>query len=125
MVDLHHETAPIKEPTMPTEISLPVAVAYFTVRIPADRTTVTLAAEAERVVERYLYNGSVVDVDLDLDMDDLEHPAYVVMVRIENWKSVADLTSRVQIQRDRFSSGLYSSTEPKILTDPNYHAATA
>jgi len=108
---------------MATNNLLPVAVAYFTVRVPADQHSVQYAEDAERVVERYLYNGSVHPAELD--MDDFDHPAYIVMVRIENWKSVSDLTSQVQQQRDRFSSGLYSSTEPKILTDPNYHIATA
>lgn len=115
---------------MPTEISLPVAVAYFMVRVPARETMsayesrTTYKEDARHEVEAYLYGGGSV-LEVDLDNDDFNHPAYVVTVRIENYRSVSDLTSRVQQQRDRFSSGLYSSTEPKILTDPNYHVATA
>jgi len=101
---------------MATNTPLPAAVAYFTVRVPANGTDVQEEADAERVVERYLYNGSVVTVDFD--MDDFDHPVYIVMVRVQNWKSVADLTGQIQYQRDRFSSGLYSSTEPKILLTP-------
>jgi len=106
-----------------TNSTLPVAVAYFTVRVP-----VSIAAEyeedARRVIERYLYSGAEV-TNVDLDMDDFDHPVYVVTVRTEGWKSVALLTGQVQYQRDRLSSGLYSSTQPKILADPNYHVAMA
>jgi len=103
---------------MTNTTDIPVAVAYFKVRIPGfSPLGVQYANDAERVVEDYLYNnGSVVVIDLD--MSDSNHPAYIVMVRVENWKSVADLTFRVQKQRDRLSSGLYSSTEPKILFTP-------
>jgi len=108
---------------MNATIPLPVAVAYFTVRVPVN-STVVYGSDAREVIERYLYSGVEV-TDVDIDMGDFNHPVYVVLVRVENWKSVTDLTGRVQYQRDRLSSGLYSSTEPKILTDPNYHVATA
>ena len=97
-----------------TNNTIPVAVAYFTVRVPANGTIV-YGSDAQRVVEAYLYSGAEVDAT-DIDMVDVNHPVYIITVRIENWKSVADLTGRVQYQRDRFSSGLYSSTEPKILS---------
>ena len=106
-----------------TTSTTPVAVAYFTVRVPTNDTVVYID-HAQRVIEAYLYSGAGV-TNVELDMDDFDHPVYVVTVRVENWKSVADLTGTVQYQRDRLSSGLYSSTEPKILTDPNYHVATA
>lgn len=108
---------------MTTEISLPVAVAYFTVRVPARETMTsheartTYKEDARQVVEAYLYSGSGV-VNVDLDNDDFDRLAYVLTVRTENWKSVDDLTGQVQYQRDRLSSGLYSSTEPKILYAP-------
>jgi len=99
---------------MATNNLLPVAVAYFTVRVPSDNGIDQ--GRAQEIVERYLYQGSVVDIDVDVN--DFNHPAYVVTVRIENYRSAQDVASAVQIQRDRFSSGLYSSTEPKILFTP-------
>ena len=108
---------------MATNNLLPVAVAYFTVRVPAN-STVEYLENAQRVVEAYLYSDAGV-ADVDLDNEDFNPPVYAVTVRVENWKSVVDLTRTVQYQRDRLSSGLYSSTDPKIFTDPNYHVATA
>jgi predicted GNAT superfamily acetyltransferase len=95
----------------------PVAVAYFTVRVPANKNNTVYAEDAQGAVETYLYGGYGV-VDVNLDLEDFDRPAYVVTVRVENYRSVSALTSLVQQQRDRLSSGMYSSTEPKILFAP-------
>jgi hypothetical protein len=88
------------------ESLIPVAVAYFTVRVRAN-----YKEDARHVVEAYLYSGAEV-VRADLDTTDFN---YAVLVRTESCQSAHELGQRVQYQRDRLASGLYFSTEPRFL----------
>jgi hypothetical protein len=93
---------------------IPVAVAYFVVHVPAGNDGVMLSVDARRTVEAYLYSGAEV-VRVDGDTTDFDHPTYEVLVRTESYQSYHELLSRVQYQRDRLSSGWYSSSEPQFL----------
>jgi hypothetical protein len=96
-------------------IRIPVAVAYYGVRVPFSQNDPKYAEDAERVVEAYLYAGADI-INVELDDGNANHPAYVITVRTETFHSVGDLRRTVQYQQDRLYSGLYSCTEPKILS---------
>lgn len=91
----------------------PVLVAYMTVSVPVQRTTASALVDnddAKRIVQRYLYgNWSIVSQGLDADA-----MIHEVVVRYEStWEKDVDL---IQMQRDRFASGMYGTTEPVVLT---------
>lgn len=87
----------------------PVAVAYFTVFVRVDQAD-RQGSRAMEIVQRYLYQGEAVADEVS---DDLE--TFQVLVRVESRGTVEDLRQRLQVQRDRLSSGLYASSEPVIL----------
>ena len=94
-------------------VPVPTNVAYLTVRISAkvNGSNPLFNEDAERIVTNYLYQGTIVGTDLDWDDD-----VYLVLVRIEGYSSEVALMRTIQIQRDRFASGLIFCTEPQILT---------
>ena len=98
---------------MTLKLPIPTNVAYLTVRVVANVNTGSplFNEDAEKAVQAYLYSGQIVATDLDFE-DDIYH----VLVRIEGFDSLDQLKSRVQIQRDRLSSGLYGTSEPQFLT---------
>ena len=97
------------------ESLIPVAVAYFVVRIPYHEDSLMREADAKQVVEAYLYSGAEV-MRVDLDTTGFDRSVYEVLVRTESYQDQMELRDRVRYQRDRLSSGLYFSTEPQFLT---------
>jgi hypothetical protein len=95
---------------IPTTVA-PEAVAYFNVYVPASSNS---HGDAIRIVERYLYSPyEIVEVVLS-DEEDGE-PAECYCVRVRGEFSLSNPESLVLQQRDRFSSGMYQTSEPRWL----------
>lgn len=95
---------------MITALPTPAYVGYFTVGVPVDKADRHIGRAAE-IVERYLYSpGEVVRTELSEDFE-----TFLVLVRFEGRTGHGDLDRAVRNQRERLSSGLYASTEPRYL----------
>ena len=97
-------------PNPPLPDTAPSSVAYFTVTVPFSRTTDETETprrdRAAEIVDRYLYRGSVTTIDTVPDAEVFE-----VTVRREFWPG-ENPTTALQNQRDRYTSGLYGTSEP-------------
>ena len=94
---------------MLTELQVPEYVAYFTVGVQVSQAD-NRDERAKEIVDRYLFSGEVVDVELSEDYE-----TFLVQVRVEG-DQCASLSRRVTANRDRLMSGLYPSTQPAFLT---------
>lgn len=86
---------------------VPNHTAWFAVAIPTTNTEI----EARTLVERYLYQGEVTDLALSRDWT-----KWIVTVRVEVFgdTSIRQFSNRLQMQADRFASGLYPVGEAII-----------